>query len=374
MPQFLATCAKGLVEVLENEIKELGIASTERIPGGVLFESNWEGCYKVNLYSRIANRVLKPILEFTAYDGDELYGQLMRHDFTKYCKVTQTIKVEATVEDCKIHDQRFLAMRTKDAVVDQFREKTGERPSVDNSNPDLRIFIKGKKNLFQVAIDTSGESLFMRGYRKSAGEAPMKETLAAGLLKLTEWKQDKPIVDPLCGSGTILIEAALMAANIAPGTLRRRFAFQNFQNFEKTVWERLVDEAIGQEKQEVSVQFFGSDIDRRVVQYAKENARRAGVDHLIQFKTESVATMVNTAGDAVIVTNPPYAVRLGDEDNVRDIYRDLSHTLKNQFKGMDAWLLSGNKDLISDLRLKSSRKHFVYNGPIECRFLKYSMH
>lgn len=373
MPQFLATCAKGFVEVLETELKEIGVGKTERIPGGVLFEGNWELCYKVNLHSRIANRVLKPILEFTAYDGDELYGQLMKHDFTKYISHSKSIRVEASVDECKIHDQRFLAMRTKDAVVDQFREKSGERPNVDNTNPDLRIFIKGKKNQFQVAIDTSGDSLFLRGYRKSAGEAPLKETLAAGLIRMAEWKMDRPIVDPLCGSGTIVIEAALMALKIAPGTLRSHFGFQNFHLFDEQLWEQLVEEAISQELEDLPFKLYGSDIDRRVIQYAKENARRAGVDHVVQFKTESVATVTPEVEGALIVTNPPYAVRLGDEDNLRDVYRDLSYSLKQRFKGTDAWLLSGNRDLIVDLKLKSSRKHFVYNGPIECRFLKYAI-
>lgn len=377
MPQFIATTARGLVEALENELHSFGIMQTEKVNGGVVFESNWEGCYYVNLHSHMASRVLKPILDFPAYTGEDIYNNLRKHDFTKYIDPDQTLRVEASLKECTMLDQRFLAMKTKDAVVDQFREKFERRPDVDNENPDLRIFIKGYKNNYSVAIDTSGESLFMRGYRLAAGDAPIKENLAAGLLALAEWKPEQPLIDPLCGSGTFLIEAALKASKVAPGTLRKRFGFQNLKNFQEDLWEKLVQEAIDQEIEEPAVQLYGSDIDRKVLQAAKQNARRAGVEHLIKFRAESVATLAPDAElegkQGVIVTNPPYGARIGDEDNLKDVYRDLSYSMKNRFKGWTAWILSGNKDLIVDLKLKSTRKHFVYNGNIECRFLKYEI-
>ena len=381
MPQFLATTALGLVEVLEKELKSFGIEHTEKINGGVFFESNWEGCYNVNLRSQIASRVLKPILDFPAYHGEDIYHNIMKHDFTKYIDPDQTIRVEASLKECKIQDQRFLAMKTKDAIVDQFREKFDRRPDVDNSSPDMKIYIKGYKNQFSVAIDTSGDSLFMRGYRLTAGDAPLKENLAAGLLALSEWTPEKPLIYPLCGSGTLLIEAALKASRIAPGTLRKRFGFQNLKNYQEDVWEKLVQKAMDEEIEEPDVHLYGYDIDRQVIQAAKQNARRAGVEHLIKFKAESVATLkppVLEEGEAAlqpgfILTNPPYGARIGDEDNLRDVYRDLAHSMKVGFKGWTGWILSGNKDLIMDLKLKSTRKHFVYNGNIECRFLKYDI-
>lgn len=373
MPQFFASTARGLVEPLEQELKDLGLKVTDKYIGGVFFESNWEGCYKANLHSRLASRILKPVLDFTAYQPEELYNQILRHDFTKYIKPTQTISIDASVSESKMRDQRFVAMKVKDAIVDQFREKFGVRPDVDNENPSLRIHVRVIKNQFNVAIDTSGDSLFKRGYRKDVGDAPLKENLAAGLLKVTEWDGKSPLVDFMCGSGTFLIEAAMMAMNIAPGINRKRFGFQNWLDYDRATWEKVVQEAMDAEKEELDFMFYGFDIDSKVIRNAKENAQRAGVDSVIQFKKESVATVEPPVEKGMIVVNPPYGARIGDEDNLRDVYRDLSFTLKHRFKGWDAWILSGNKDLIADLKLKSTRKHFVFNGNIECRFLKYSM-
>lgn len=206
MPQFFASTAHGLVDPLEIELKNLGLKVTDKTAGGVFFESNWEGAYKANLYSRTASRILKPVLEFTAYQPEELYTQILRHDFTKYIEPGQTLAVDCSIIESKMRDQRFVAMTIKDAVVDQFREKFDKRPDVDNLNADLRIHVKAYKNNFQVSVDTSGSSLFMRGYRKEAGEAPLKENLAAGLILLAEWDQKSPLVDLMCGSGTFLIE------------------------------------------------------------------------------------------------------------------------------------------------------------------------
>lgn len=373
MPEFFASTARGLVEPLEQELKDLGLKVTDRYIGGVFFEGPWEHCYKANLHSRLASRILKPILDFTAYQPEELYNQIRRHDFTKYIKPTQTISIDASVSESMMRDQRFVAMKVKDAIVDQFREKFGVRPDVDNENASLRINVRVIKNQFNVAIDTSGDSLFKRGYRTETGEAPLKENLAAGLLKVTEWDGKSPLVDFMCGSGTFLIEAAMMAMNIAPGINRKRFGFQNWLNFDKAAWEKVVQEAMDAEKTELPFKFYGFDIDSKMIRTAKENARNAGVDGVIEFKKESVATVEPPVEKGMIVVNPPYGARIGDEDNLRDVYRDLSFTLKHRFKGWDAWILSGNKELIADLKLKSTKKHFVFNGNIECRFLKYSM-
>lgn len=373
MPEFFASTARGLVDPLETELKNLELKVTDKYIGGVFFESNWEGCYKANLHSRLASRILKPVLDFTAYQPEELYSQIRRHDFTKYIKPTQTISIDASVKESKMRDQRFVAMKVKDAIVDQFRDSFGVRPDVDNENPSLRIHVRAIKNQFSVAIDTSGDSLFKRGYRKDVGEAPLKENLAAGLIKLAGWDEQSPLVDPMCGSGTFLIEAAMMALNIAPGINRKKFGFQNWLNFEKSAWEKVVQDALDAEKEEIPFKLYGFDIDRRVLTSAKENAKMAGVDQVIEFKKESISTVEAPAEKGLLIVNPPYGARIGDEDNLRDVYRDLGFTLKHRFKGWDAWILSGNKELIADLKLKSTRKFFVFNGNIECRFLKYSM-
>lgn len=374
MPEFFVSTSKGLEDVLCSELKELGITNPDKTNAGAYIECNWEDVYRLNLKSRVASRILKPVLDFTAYQPEELYQQLFKnHDFTKYFKVNQTFLIEASTKESALHDQRFIALKFKDAICDQFREKYGERPSIDKDNAAVRFYIKAYKNHFSVAVDTTGDGLYMRGYRMATGLAPIKENLAAALIKMTNWKMDMPIVDLTCGSGTILIEAAMMALNIAPGAFRKHFSFENFPTFKKEVWEKVVDESLADEKEELPFKFYGFDSDRQVLKKAKENAKHAGVDHLIEFRGESIATIEPPCEKGIIIINPPYGTRIGEEDNLRDVYRDLGYTLKNRFKGWDCYILSGNKDLIRDLKLKASHKFFVYNGSLECRLLKYTI-
>ncbi len=374
MPQFFVSTAKGLSDTLVEELIELGISHPRKTNAGAFFDGNWEDVYRLNLCSRVASRILKPLIEFIAYDGDELYNQVYKNqDFSRYLRPDQTFMIEANVKESKIHDQRYVAMRLKDAIVDQIRNDKGTRPDVSKDNPDVRFYIKGYKNNYSLAVDTSGDSLFMRGYRLEAGEAPLKENLAAALIRMSDWKKDIPIVDLTCGSGTILIEAAMMALNMAPGMHRKTFGFQKFDGYDENVWKEVLEKAIEEEKEDLPFKFYGFDTDRKTLQKAKTNARRAGVDHLIEFRAEDVATVRPPCEKGIVIINPPYGTRLGDEDNLRDVYRDLSFTLKTRFAGWDVFILSGNKDLIGDLKLKASRKHFVYNGPLECRFLKYSI-
>ena len=371
MATFFASCPTGMADLVEKELQSFGLKTYEKTIGGVIFESNWAGCYKANLKSRYASRILKPILDFPAYQNEDIYNNILKHDFTKYIKPNQTLAVDAAVKECKMLDQRFLAMKVKDAIVDQFREKFGSRPDVENENPDLRIHIRGYKNQYHVSIDTSGNSLFMRGYRTKTGEAPLKENLAAGLIGLAEWDMKSPIVDLFCGSGTILIEAAMMALNVAPGLQRSRFGFMSYNDFDASVWDKVVDEAIAEEKEEIDFKLYGYDLDKKVLLMAKH----AGVLEFIEFQNLPIATAHPPEGveTGMIIANPPYGARIGDEDNLKDVYRDLGYTLKHRFAGWSAWILSGSKELLSEMKLKSTRKFFVYNGNIECRFLKYEM-
>ncbi|AGH94998.1 THUMP domain-containing class I SAM-dependent RNA methyltransferase [Pseudobdellovibrio exovorus] len=374
MAHFYASCPKGLSDLVEKELQSFGLKTWEKSSGGVMFESNWAGCYKANLNSRYASRILKPLLDFPAYQNDELYHNIRKHDFTKYIKPTQTISVDVVVKECKLHDQRFVAMKIKDAIVDQFREKFGVRPDVNTEKPDLRIHVRGVKNQFAVSLDTSGDSLFMRGYRLKTGEAPLKENLAAGLIGLTDWDKKTPIVDLFAGSGTILIEAAMMALNVAPGLQRKRFGFMSLLDFDEQAWEQTIQEAIESEKEELDFQFYGYDIDKKVLDIAKRNAKSAGVAEYIVLKNTPVSVALPPEEKCLVICNPPYGSRIGDEDNLKDVYRDLGFTLKHRFTGNEAWILSGNKDLLQEMKLKSTRRHFVYNGNIECRFLKYEMY
>jgi len=376
MAKFFASCPTGLADLVEKELQELGLKTGTKTMGGVVFDSNWEGCYKANLHSRFASRILKPLLDFPAYTPEEIYNNVRKHDFTKYIKPDQTIAIDATVRESKMADQRFLAMKVKDAIVDQFRDKYGVRPNVSNDNPDLRIHIKGVRNQFHMQLDTSGHSLFMRGYRTKTGEAPLKENLGAGLIALAGWDKKSPLLDLFCGSGTILIEAAMMAANMAPGIHREGFGFMNLLDFNQEAWLKVLDEAESQELESIEALLFGYDHDKRVLQMAKDNARNAGVAKFIEFKNTpiSVAAPPPEVPAGMILTNPPYGARIGDEDNLKDVYRDLGFTLKTRFDGWDAWILSGNKELLSEMKLKSTQKVFLMNGNIECRLLKYEMY
>lgn len=374
MPQFYAPAPRGLKEPLHREFESLGFKKVLNVAAGILFEGAWSECYRANLQSRLANRVLKPLAEFIAYEPDELYGHVYKHDFTKYIEPHQTLRVEASITECKLRDQRFVALKTKDAIVDQFREKFGERPSVDKDKDqvDLSIHIYGHKNQFYLYLDTSGTPLLMRGYRRQAGTAPMKETLAAGLLYLSNWDQKTPIVDPFCGSGTILIEAALMACNIAPGSLRQRFAFEKLKGFEVDAFDKVMTQ-VASEEIESPVRFYGFDQDPEAIKAARANAKRAGVEHMIEFKTREVANLTPPVENGIIITNPPYGVRLGDHSLLEWVFKDFSHALKENFHGWDVWILSASHEQSASFGLKASQKFQVFNGNLECRFLKYEI-
>lgn len=366
--------SRGLGEVLEQELREMGIQKLERTFGGVQFEGNWADCYRVNLRSRIATRVLLPVLDFPAYKPEDLYNNIRKHDFTKYIAPTGTIAVEASVRESGVfRDQRFVAMKIKDAIVDQFREKFDVRPDVNVENPDLRIVARAVKNGFAVSIDTSGEALFKRGYRVGFSEAHVKEHLAAGILKMAGYTGDKPVVDPMCGSGTFLIEAVLIALRVAPGTLRKGFAFQKLAGFKRDAWETEVDAALSEELEELPFKMYGYDLDRDALKTAKMNAAKAGVGEWIEFARAPMETLKAPVENGVLVVDPPFGERMGDKHMLLDTYRDLAHTMKVGFHGWDCYVLSGSPELSAAMKLKAERKFPLYHGPIECRLLKYKM-
>jgi len=373
MAKFLAQTSRGLGGALEAELHALEIAKTTITPHGVSFESNWQGCYRANLQLRTASRILLPVLDFPAYQTEDIYNNLKKHDFTKYCKPNQTLAVNASVSESKLRDQRIVALKVKDAIVDQFRDKFGHRPDVEKSDPDLLIHVRVYKNTVSVSIDTTGLPLFKRGYRKQAGDAPLKEHLAAGLIQLTGWKCDVPVVDLMCGSGTFLIEAALMALKQSPGLNRKKFAFQNFTLYDEGQFNQEVEAALSDEIEELPYKFYGYDIDFRAVKLARANVMSAGLSDLIEINKAPVDTVEAPCAEGMVVVNPPYGERLGNPEVLKDDYRDLGFILKNQFKGWPCWILSGKPELISAMKLKSSRKHFIMNGPIECRWLRYDM-
>lgn len=376
MPKFVAITSPGLTAPLMEELKDLGIEKLKENQRSVEFEGNWEMCYRANLGSSVATRILLPILEFPAYKPEDIYFNIKKHDFTKYISSSSNLWIDAKVEESALRDQRLLAMKVKDAIVDQFRDKYGERPSVSKDD-GLCLYLRGFKNKYVLSVDTSAPALNQRGYRVYAPEAPLKENVAAGLLGIAGWNGEMPIVDPFCGSGTILIEAALKYMKRAPGTLRKHFSVQGLNIFKEDSWEAALDFVISREREEddgvegSQVRFYGYDVDGKAIKMARENAYQAGVDHLIEFKRQDVSELTAPVEMGMIISNPPYGIRVGDEFFLGETYKNFAFALKNNFRNWNAWILSGNKDLTKHLAMRAERRYPIINGGIDCRFIHY---
>lgn len=372
MAKFFAVTSKGLVDPLFNELQRLDLRPQKKMTSGVWFETDWAGCYRANYFLRTATRILYPVLSFQAANGDELYKQTLRHNFTRYFSVKETFAVHAVGESEVFRDVRYAALKVKDAIVDQFRERYGMRPNVDKDDPTVEIHVKVNGERISLAIDTSGASLSQHGYRKDRGEAPLREHLAAGILSLINWDGQQPIVDLMCGSGTFLIEAAMAAQGRVPGLLRKRYAFQAFENFDRAKFDETVQ--LGQKTICPSaLKFYGFDHDSSALKAAKENAKRAGVLESLEFLRCDIAEVKRPCESGIVLINPPYGERLGSKTNLRELYYIMGQTLKTQFSGWTCWLLSGNPTVTEALSMKSSLRLPVYNGNIECRLLKYEI-
>jgi len=374
--KFYALTAKGLSSILEQEIQALGVEKVQIYQGGVLFEADWDACYRANLHLRSSSRVLWVLKSFKATSGDEIYDEVRKIDFTPLIEPDGSIYVEASVQDSKLKDQRWVALRTKDALVDQFREKYDQRPTVVDERADLKLWVRVYEDQCILAIDTSGASLYRRGYRREQVPAPVKEHVAAGLLQIAGWKGQCDLVDLMCGSGTFLVEGAMIALNTAPGLMRKNFGFQSWKSFDDALWNKVVEDAMSNEKTELSIKLYGFDINRAAVKAAKSNVKTAGFDEYIQITRSGVdQAKVEVEKPGIVVVNPPYGERLehDDEDLLKDAYRDLSFGLRTNFKGWTAWVLSPRKDLTSLMELKPSYKHQVWNGRLACEWTKYEI-
>ena len=376
MPKFIGITSRGLIAPLAEELKTLGIEVVRATTEGAEFEASWEDLYRLHRQCRIASRFLLPVAKFTAYNEDDLYyGVLRQHNFTSYISPQQKLRIEAHTRGHRgLHDQRFVALKVKDGIVDQFWAKFDARPSIGTEeNADLRVVVRIIGTEVSLAIDLTGETLSARGYRQFAGEAPLRETVAAGLLRLSGWSAPRPLVDPFCGSGTILIEAALSAAGPTASKRRRPFAFEKLDQFDRAAFNK----AAGREARRSAPNkpfLFGYDRDEEVLEKGRANARLAGVENWISFVKRDARELSAPPVDAgVLITNPPYGERLEDRGNVQRLMFDFSRTLKTSFKGWDAWILSGNPEASAALKLKSKLKVPVWNGPIECRFLNYPL-
>lgn len=371
---FFVTAAKGVEEVLAQEMAGLGLAGVTVEKGGVRFTGDLSACYRANLWLRTASRILIPLAEFPCDSPQQLYDGVRAISWDRYLTPDTTLAVECVLRDSALTHSGFVALKTKDAIVDTLRDHFGRRPSVNPKDPDLLVNAHLVRNRCTISLDSSGTGLDRRGYRTEAGEAPLRETLAAALVLLTGWDGTVPLVDPLCGSGTILIEAALLALNRAPGLVRDRFGFQRWPSFDAPRWRRLVDEARQAERTTLSAPLLGIDRLEDVLAVARNNSRRAGVERIISFTAGDVRDLAPPPPPGVILTNPPYGRRLGDEDQLKPFYGQLGDVFKQRCAGYTAWLFTGGLDLAKAVGLKASRRIVLYNGPLECRLLRYDLY
>lgn len=378
--QFFALCPFGLEELLGEEIQAAGGNHIDPSRGGVAFQGSHEVAMQLCLHSRLASRILMKVAQASYWDTRDIYDIATRTPWEKWFTADQTIKVSATGKHCPLESIDFAVLRIKDAICDRFRELAGRRPDVERYHPDVRIAAFLTYDVCTLYIDLVGEALFKRGWRLSHGEAPLKENLAAGLLKLAQWDASKPLMDPFCGSGTIAIEAAQMACNMAPG-LSRSFAFEKLQGFDMELWRELLDDARARVNVHTPVRIVASDISSIVVEKAIENAQRAGLGPLLERGALSF-----TQGDArecippadmengVLIANPPYGEQSNPKSaSIQSMMKHVADNLKAHFAGWTAWMLTSDRTLPQQMRLKESRKQVLFNGALECRFFRFNM-
>jgi len=329
--------------------------------------------YKANLHCRTATRILKPIADFRANDENELYNNILKIRWDKYLNLKQTIAIDVVINKSNFDNSLYVAQKSKDAIADYFRKKTGERPSVDLKNPDIRLNIYINQNRCTLSLDSSGEPLFKRGYRSEAGSAPLNETLAAGIVLLSEWDRKSNLMDSMCGSGTIVIEAAMLARNIVPCLNRRHFAFMNWPDYDSSLFSNVRNKAIRQIKPKLDFKIVGSDKDQRLVKEASDNAKNAGVSNDITFKQSLFDDLTPPPPPGTLIINPPYGERQ-PVDEINDFYHSIGDTLKKNLSGYDAFIFTGNLTAAKHIGLRTSRKIMMYNGPIKCRLFKYEMY
>ncbi|MFC4764578.1 bifunctional 23S rRNA (guanine(2069)-N(7))-methyltransferase RlmK/23S rRNA (guanine(2445)-N(2))-methyltransferase RlmL [Dyella koreensis] len=383
MSAYFATCPKGLEYLLRDELVALGAADVREVLAGVHFSGTLETAYRACLWSRLASRVLLPLAEFDAATDDALYAGVQSIDWSTHLAAHATLAVDAGTAMSKLTHSQFIAQRVKDAVVDQFRQRDGSRPGVDTEEPDVRINLRLRRDRATLSLDLAGSPLHRRGWREVQGEAPLKENLAAAMLLRARWPemyaQGGALLDPMCGSGTLLIEGALMVADVAPGMRRDYFGFLGWQQHDIALWRGLLEEA--RQRADAGLRamrscFFGSDADARMVQTAKRNAQEAGVAGFFTLDKHDALHVSPPPGvtAGLVITNPPYGERLGERDEMPRLYRALGETLRARFAGWRAAVLAGDAELGRAMPLRADKKYALYNGALETVLLLFELH
>ena len=371
--KIVAKTFQGLEEVLAKELTNLGANNIEMGRRMVSFTGDQEMLYRANFCLRTAVKVLKPIKEFKAQDADEVYEVVKQMDWSEYMDVTSSFLIDTVVFSEQFRHSKFVAYRVKDAIADYWREKTGERPNVGITNPDLRINVHIAENDVTISLDSSGESLHLRGYKVRNTEAPINEVLAAGLVLLSGWDCQCDLIDPFCGSGTILIEAALIAQNIYPGVFRKEYAFERWKDFNEDLFDRIYND--DSQEREFNYKIYGYDINRHVVQIAQDNVKSAGVTAIVEVQQGDIANFEQPLEKAMMITNPPYGERIGagGSGDVLELYATIGERLKHAFVGNDAWIISNKEEYFSSIGMRPSTRIALYNGSLECEFRKYQI-
>lgn len=370
--EIIAKTFMGLEPVLAKELTQLGANDVQIGRRMVSFKGDKEMLYRANFQLHTAIKILKPIRHFKAKSADDVYEEIRKTDWTAYLDNDKTFAVDAVVFSEEFRHSKFVSYKVKDAIVDQFREKTGSRPNISVANPDIRLNIHIAEDKCTLSLDSSGESLHRRGYRQETMEAPLNEVLAAGMILMTGWHGETDFIDPMCGSGTLLIEAALIAHNMAPGLFRDEYAFEKWPDFDADLFDRIYNDCEEQEKDDVTCHFYGYDIDPKAVNTARHNVQAAGLTASITIEQQDFKLFKQPAKKSIIVTNPPYGERISTPD-LLGTYRMIGERLKHEFTGNDAWVLSYREECFDQIGLKPSIKIPLYNGSLECEFRKYQM-
>ena len=361
----------GLEEILANEIKKLGGVNVEVKNRAVNCEGDLGFLYKINYSARTALKILVPILEFKAFNESKFYDKLFKVEWDQYMNINQTFAIDATIYSERFSHSQFMTLKMKDAIIDYFQNKYHERPSIDTKNPDIKIHLHIDRELVTISLDSSGDALFKRGYRKEQGEAPINEVLASGMLQLAGWDGKGNFLDPMCGSGTLLIEAAMIAMDLPAQIFRKKFGFQNWLNYDETLFQTIKEVRISRVK-EFTGKIVGYDLDSNMLHASRINIESAEMEDVIEVRTQDFFESKKDLFPLLMVFNPPYDERIEIADD--EFYKKIGDTFKKSYPNTLAWLISSDLDAMKKIGLRPSRKIKLFNGKLECRFMQYEMY
>ena len=369
--QIVAKTFHGLEDVLVQELEALGAQNINKVTRAVEFEGDKKLLYRANYELRTALRILVPFHKFRARHENHFYKKVSEFDWSTLISNHHTFAISAAVKSKYFTHSKYMSLKMKDAIVDQFRRKTGDRPSIDTQTPDWRFHLLIQEDRCEIALDSSGDSLHKRGYRQNTLEAPINEALAAGMILLSGWKNETTLFDPMCGAGTIPIEAAMIARNIPPQILKERFGFHGWKDFDRSIWQEVVEEAKNRMNQD-DLKIKASDIDPQARFFSRKNAMLVDLDEDLTFERKDFYTIEPEHDEGMVIMNPPYHERL-ELDDAEQFYQEIGDHFKNKFQGWTAWMISSNKDALKRFGLRPSKKITLYNGKLECRYQKFEL-